>query len=73
MPSRSGWIEETAIESAELVDGELRFEVPLEITTLSFRARAMGGMLIGMFDYNGQWYPFVVKRGGSGSSDGPLG
>ena len=44
------------------MEGEIRFEVPLEATTLSFRARASGDRLIGMFDYHGQWYPFVDER-----------
>jgi hypothetical protein len=60
--SASGLVEETAIESAEMVEGEIRFEVPLETSALSFRARAFGDRLIGMFEYNGQWYPFVAER-----------
>lgn len=58
----AGWIEESAVDSVALVDGEIRFEVPLESTALIVRARASGDRLIGMFDYQGQWYPFVAGR-----------
>jgi len=57
----SGWLEETAITSVERVAGEVRFDVPLESTVLRVRTRATEGRLIGMFDYQGQWYPFVAQ------------
>ncbi|MGD8374883.1 MAG: hypothetical protein PVF68_01980 [Acidobacteriota bacterium] len=63
-----GWVEESPIASAELRDDEIRFEVPLESSTLRLRARATGDRLLGMFDYHGQWYPFVAERRPPGPS-----
>jgi len=57
-----GWFKATAIADVERVDGEIRFDVPLETTRIRVRAWATGDRLIGMFDYQGQWYPFVANR-----------
>lgn len=63
----SGWMEDTEIDAVELSDGEVRFDVPLETTTIRVRAwptrdLVSGDRLVGMFDYQGQWYPFVAAR-----------
>lgn len=57
-----GWFETTAIVNAERAGDEIRFDVPLETTTIRVRARAAGDRLLGMFDYQGQWYAFVGER-----------
>ena len=57
-----GWFPLMAISGAEVLDGEIRFDLELETTTLHVRARAGGSRLIGMLDYQGQWYPFVASR-----------
>jgi hypothetical protein len=58
----AGLVLPTPIGSVTQVDGELRFEVPVETTTLRVRTIATQDRLIGMLDYQGQWYPFAASR-----------
>jgi len=57
-----GWFAPMAISNGQLNDGEIQFDLQLETSTIHVRAQASGSRLLGMLDYQGQWYPFAATR-----------